>query len=310
MPIRHTLVIHGGAGTLRPEAMAGREAAFHAGLREALAAGHAVLQAGGTALDAVTQAVMALEDDASFNAGRGSVFTAAGRHEMDAAVMDGASGQAGAVAGVCGPRHPVLAARCVMERSDSVLLAGEGALGFCRAHGLEWQEQAWFGTDARRAALAAVLGDRDTGGPGPDDFDRHGTVGAVACDSAGRLAAATSTGGMTAKPPGRIGDSPLPGSGTWADRHCAISCTGHGESFIRRAVAHEISARMRWAGQTLVHAADGVVAELPLPQAAGGLIAVGADGSWAMPFNTRGMYRGVVTGDGTLETSIYADRTG
>ena len=287
--------------------MQGREDSFHDGLRRALERGRAVLDSGGTALDAVTQAVMAMEDDPLFNAGRGSVFTDAGRHEMDAAVMDGAAGTAGAVAGICGPRHPVLAARTVMERSDNVMMTGEGAEQFCVAHGLEWHDEAWFGTDSRRAALDAVLLARRTGAAVIDDFNRHGTVGAVACDGAGRLAAATSTGGTTAKAPGRVGDTPVLGAGTWADTHCAVSCTGHGESFIRAAVAHEISARMRWAGQTLKQAARSVMADLRLPVAAGGLIAVGADGSWAAPFNTRGMYRGVAVAGEPVRTAIYGE---
>ena len=302
MPIEHVLLVHGGAGTLRPDAMAGREGAYRAGLSRALRAGGAVLAAGGTALDAVVAAVVELEEDELFNAGRGAVLTEAGRHEMDAAVMDGPDRRVGAVAGICGPRNPVRAARAVMEGSEHVLLAGEGALTFCRGAGLEWMDDDWFGTEARREALRHVLRDR-AGGGRADDFDRHGTVGAVACDSAGRLAAATSTGGMTAKRPGRVGDSPLAGAGTWADGACAVSCTGHGESFIRAAVAHEISARMRLAGQDLAAAAGGVLGELPA--AAGGLIAVGADGSWTMPFNTRGMYRGVLAAGGEPMVAIY-----
>ena len=306
MPSDALLAIHGGAGTLRPEAMvADVEAAFHAGLRAALLAGHRVLAAGGPAVEAVTAAVIALEDDPLFNAGRGAVFTADGRQEMDAAVMDGAAGRAGAVAGIRGPRNPVLAARAVMERSDHVLLAGPGALAFLRAEGVPFADDAWFETDARRAALAAVLRDRAQG-VAADDFDRHGTVGAVARDQAGRLAAATSTGGLTGKLPGRVGDTPVLGAGTWADAACAISATGHGESFMRLAVAHEVSARVRLAGQELERAAADVIATVGAAGGDGGLIAVGRDGRMAMPFNTRGMYRGTVGADGIVRTGIYA----
>lgn len=310
MPSDPLLAIHGGAGTLRPEAMtADTEAAFRAGLRAALLAGHRVLAAGGPALEAVTAAVVALEDDPLFNAGRGAVFTADGRQEMDAAVMesaaDGVPGRAGAVAGVRGPRNPVLAARAVMERSDHVLLAGPGALAFLRAEGVPFADDAWFETDARRAALAAVLRDR-TRGVSADDFDRHGTVGAVARDRAGRLAAATSTGGLTGKLPGRVGDTPVLGAGTWADAACAVSATGHGESFMRLAAAHEVSARVRLTGQGLERAAAGVIEALGAAGGDGGLIAVGREGGVAMPFNTRGMYRGVVGEDGIAHVGIYA----
>lgn len=305
-PDRTALAIHGGAGTIRPEDMGpGRVEAFHAGLRAALLAGHRVLAAGGPAVEAVTAAVVALEDDELFNAGRGAVFTSAGEQEMDAAVMDGA-GRAGAVAGIRGPRNPVLAARAVMERSDHVLLAGPGALAFCRAQGLAFEDDAYFETTSRRAALEAVLAERARGGT-VDDFDRHGTVGAVAVDRTGALAAATSTGGMTGKMPGRIGDTPAFGAGTWADGTCAVSATGHGESFIRMAAAHEISARMRLAGQGLEQAAADVVAELGQVGGGGGLVAVDRDGRVAMPFNTRGMYRGAVGADGVVRTGIYAE---
>lgn len=303
---RTALAIHGGAGTIRPEDMVpARVEAFHVGLRAALLAGHRVLAAGGPAVDAVTAAVMALEDDALFNAGRGAVFTSGAEQEMDAAVMDGA-GRAGAVAGIRGPRNPVLAARAVMERSDHVLLAGAGALAFCRAQGLAFEDDAYFETAARRAALDAVLAERARGGT-VDDFDRHGTVGAVACDRIGRLAAATSTGGMTGKMPGRVGDTPVFGAGTWADATCAVSATGHGESFIRMAAAHEIAARMRLAGQGLEQAAADVVAELGRAGGGGGLVAVDRDGRVAMPFNTRGMYRGAVGADGIVRIGIYAE---
>ncbi|WP_316976935.1 isoaspartyl peptidase/L-asparaginase family protein [Shumkonia mesophila] len=309
--IRPVLAIHGGAGTVPREAMtAEREDAFHAGLRHALRAGHAVLRDGGTALDAVTAAVMALEDDPLFNAGRGAVFTADGKMEMDAAVMDGRDRRAGAVAGICGPRHPVLAARAVMEQTDHVLLAGPGARRFCRQVGLEHRPTSWFRTEIRWQALQEVL-ERHRLGLADDGNEarKHGTVGAVACDALGDLAAATSTGGMTAKMPGRVGDSPLPGAGTWADNaSCAVSATGHGEFFIRRAVGHEVASRIRWAKQALDEAASAVVMdELAAIGGSGGLVAVDAAGHVSMPFNCPGMYRGFVTADGGLHTAIYRE---
>lgn len=284
-------------------------AAHHAGLRAALLAGHRVLAAGGSAVDAVTRAVMALEDDPQFNSGRGAVFTADGTMEMDAAIMDGRDRAAGAVAGILGPRNPVLAARAVMERSGTVLLIGEGALAFCRAEGVAFEEAAYFHTERRWQALQGELGRRRAGGADTrDDADRHGTVGAVARDTAGNLAAATSTGGMTAKRPGRVGDCPVFGAGTWAENGvCAVSATGHGEFFIRYGAAHEIAARMRLAGQSLAEAAAGVVAELQAVGGDGGLIAVDAAGRVALPFNSEGMYRGTIGPDGAARTAIYHD---
>lgn len=305
-----TLAIHGGAGTISAAAMSAEaEAGYRAGLRTALLAGHAVLARGGTALDAVTTAVMALEDDPLFNAGRGAVFTSAGRQEMDAAVMDGRNRAAGAVAGLCGPRNPVLAARAVMERSEHVMLIGEGAVEFCRAQGLEFAEPDYFRTDRRWQALQRELERRRSGDTGPRDAAaRHGTVGAVARDAQGNLAAATSTGGMTAKLPGRVGDSPVLGAGTWAENGaCAISATGHGEFFMRHGAAHEIAARMRLAGQSLARAAEDVIAELGRAGGDGGLIAVDAAGNEALPFNSEGMYRGVIGQDGAARTAIYRE---
>ncbi len=308
-----SLAIHGGAGTIRHEAMTpDAEAAYRAGLRAALLAGHAVLAQGGAALDAATAAVVALEDDPLFNAGRGAVFASDGRHEMDAAVMDGRGRAAGAVAGICGPRNPVLAARAVMERSGHVMLVGEGAMAFCRAQGLAFADADWFHTARRWDALQRELERRRSGAAGPGDPSaRHGTVGAVARDAAGNLAAATSTGGMTAKLPGRVGDSPVFGAGTWAENGvCAVSATGHGEFFIRYGAAHEIAARMRLAGQALAHAAADVVAELGQAGGDGGLIAVDAGGRVAMPFNSEGMYRGMVGADGKARTAIYREDAG
>ncbi|MGI4953719.1 MAG: isoaspartyl peptidase/L-asparaginase family protein [Janthinobacterium lividum] len=303
-----SLAIHGGAGTIPASLMTPEgEAAHRAGLAAALRAGHAVLAAGGSAVEAVTRAVMALEDDAQFNAGHGAVFTTDGRMEMDAAIMDGRDRAAGAVSGITGPRNPILAARAVMD-SDSVMLAGEGAMAFLRTQGLVFEEPAYFHTERRFQALQAELARRAAGAADTrSDADRHGTVGAVARDAAGNLAAATSTGGMTGKRPGRIGDCPVFGAGTWAENGaCAVSATGHGEWFIRHGAAHEIAARMRLAGQTLAEAAQAVVAELHAVGGDGGLIAVDVAGNVALPFNSQGMYRGVIGADGVARTAIYA----
>ena len=301
------LALHGGAGTIRRGDMTGdREALYRAGLARALAAGRDILAEAGSALDAVTAAVCALEDDPLFNAGRGAVFTRAGSQEMDAAVVDGRDRRAGAIAGIFGPKNPVLAARAVMERSPHVLLIGDGAMQFCREAGLEFAAPEYFFTEARWRALAETLEQERAGRVEADESRRHGTVGAVSRDRAGNLAAATSTGGMTGKLPGRVGDSPIVGAGTFADNAtCAVSATGHGEFFIRYAAAHEIAARIAHAGQSLGQAAEGVVAELGRVGGSGGLVAVGRDGSIALPFNCSGMYRGYVRGNGIAYTAIY-----
>jgi L-asparaginase / beta-aspartyl-peptidase len=302
-PGSFALALHGGAGTLRRDAMSlERAARYHAALRRALEAGRDVLADGGSALDAVTAAVVALEDEPLFNAGRGAVFTAAGTQEMDAAVMDGCERRAGAVAGIFGPKNPVLAARAVMERSPHVLLIGEGALAFCREQDLAFADAEYFFTENRWRALQQTLhGTADT-----DEARRHGTVGAVARDRRGNLAAATSTGGMTGKLPGRVGDTPIIGAGTYADNAtCAVSATGHGEFFIRFGAAQEIAARMRHGGHSLDRAAREVVEELGHIGGSGGLVAVGRDGEVALPFNCSGMYRGYVETDGIVYTAIY-----
>jgi len=263
-------------------------------------AGRDVLAGGGSALDAVTRAVVALEDDPLFNAGRGSVFTAAGTQEMDASVMDGRDHRAGAVAGILGPRNPVLAARAVMEHSQHVLLIGDGALAFCREHGVVFAEPGYFSTEARRRELRDVLEKRRRAAVS------EGTVGAVARDCNGNLAAATSTGGMTGKTLGRVGDSPIIGAGTYADNAtCAVSATGHGEFFMRYGAAFEIAARLRHAGQSLQEAARAVVAALAAFGGRGGVVAVDPAGALALPFNTTGMYRGFVLTDGRTQTAIW-----
>ncbi len=304
------LAIHGGAGTI-PAATLNPDlaAAHHNALRTALAAGLAVLRAGGAALDAVCAAVMSLEDEPLFNAARGAVFTADGKLEMDAGIMDGRNRRAGAVAGICGPKNPILAARAVMESSGTVLLIGGGAEDFARAQNLAFAPPAYCTTPRRLDALALELARRASGAPDTrSDADRHGTVGAVARDSAGNLAAGTSTGGMTAKRPGRVGDTPVIGAGTYADNAtCAISTTGTGEVFIRYTAAAEIAARIRHAGQSLTQAAESVVAELLPHGGDGGLIALGPTGAPALPFNSNGMYRGFAGADGVLFTAIHRE---
>lgn len=302
------LAIHGGAGVVpRAEMSEEREAACHAALARVLTAGESVLAADGTALDAVTAAVRALEDEPLFNAGRGAVFTRAGTHEMDAAIMDGRDRRAGAVAGICGPRNPVDAARAVMERTSHVLMAGDGALTVAREAGLPFEETRYFFTPERWDTLQETLRMEADGTLDDDPSRRHGTVGAVARDRAGNLAAATSTGGMTAKSAGRIGDSPLIGAGTFAaNDSCAVSATGDGEAFIRLSVAHEIDARIRLAGQNVTDAAEQVVMkDLVAIGGSGGLIAIGADGSITLPFNCEGMYRGQSIEGQASQTFIY-----
>ena len=304
-----TLAVHGGAGTiLRSKMTPEREAAYHAGLRRALEAGRVVLADGGSALDAVTAAVMALEDEPLFNAGRGAVYTSAGQAGDGRGHHGRRDRAAGAVAGICGPRNPILAARAVMEHSGHVFLIGESALEFCRRQGSGLRGAVLF---LHRATLERAAGDaRHAPRAATEDHDesrKHGTVGAVARDRHGNLAAATSTGGMTAKAPGRVGDSPVIGAGTWADDEtCAVSATGHGEIFIRYAAAHEIASRMRYAGQSLDEAARAVVIDMLAPVGgSGGIIAVDRAGQVSLPFNCSGMYRGVVRDDGRLLTAIY-----
>lgn len=304
----YSIAIHGGAGTILPSLMTPeKEAAYHTGLARALEAGRQVLSTGGAALDAVTAAVMALEDEPLFNAGRGAVYNAAGVQEMDACIMDGRDRRTGAVAGIFGPKNPILAARAVMDRTAHVLMIGEGALAIARAAGLDFADRDYFFTDSRWQALQDTLAQRAAGAEDADPARRHGTVGAVARDMQGNIAAATSTGGMTGKTPGRVGDTPIVGGGTFADNAtCAVSGTGHGEVFIRWCAAHEIAARMRHAGQSLHDASDHVVMrDLAENDGSGGLIAVDAAGNVAMPFNSPGMYRGCIEQGGPTRTFIY-----
>lgn len=295
------LLVHGGAGNPRGGKV-DDEPAVHAALRDALLAGYELLAAGGAALDAAEAAVQWLEDCSLFNAGRGSVLNAEGHVEMDAAVMDGDSRQAGACAGVIGVRHPVALARAIMEKTPHVLLVGEGARRYAEDAGLDFEDPEWFVTERERmradADARAGAGTRGEAADAPG----HGTVGAVALDSQGHLAAATSTGGVRGQLHGRVGDTPVIGAGTWADEHVAVSCTGTGEQFIRAAAAHELSARVRHAGAPLAEAAAIVVEGLD-----GGFIALGADGSSAMPFNTELMYRGRAAA-GSVQTWIWTDQ--
>ena len=309
----YTLAVHGGAGTI---ARSQTDATpYHAGLRAALVAGQAVLAQGGSALDAVVAAVRALEDDPLFNAGRGSVYTSAAQHEMDAAVMMGSTLAAGAVAGVRTLRNPVQLARTVMD-SNFVLLSGDGAEQFARDHGFEAMPPGYFHTAHRlaqlhqlqNAASAAMQMDHVPDKAPLDETRKFGTVGAVALDSAGHLASAVSTGGMTNKHPGRIGDSPLVGAGIYAnDQSCAVSATGSGEYFIRACVAYDIHARMAYAGATLDAASQAALAEVGRLGGEGGVIAVDRLGNIALPYTSAGMYRGWVRAGGVAQTRIFED---
>lgn len=301
------ILIHGGAGTLfKGQISAEREAAAREGLQQALAAGAACLEQ--SALDAVEAAVKVLEDCEVFNAGRGSVYTHEGQQEMDAAIMDGRQREAGAVAGVQGVRYPVSLARAVLQHSPHVMLSGSGAEAFARQQGLQIESPAFFHSDYRWQQLLQIRDQDRTAldhALGQDEKKSFGTVGAVALDVHGALAAATSTGGMTNKRFGRIGDSALIGAGTYADGHCAVSATGHGEYFMRAVLAHELSARLRYTDQTLEQAAAGALQQVAELGGAGGLIVVDAKGNWSMPFNTGRMYRGVQTLTGSGEVWIY-----
>ena len=291
------LAIHGGAGPAPddPDVAAGRWPRQASGLAAALRAGLAVLSDGGPALDAVVAAVATLEDDEQWNAGRGAALTAAGTVEMDAAVADGASGLFGGVAAVTGIRHPVLAARAVMDDGRHVLLAGAGGEAFAREIGLAFEPGHWFVTDRRRRDLARRLAN---GGPAPSGGS---TVGAVARDVDGHLAAATSTGGRTGQLPGRIGDSPVPGAGTWADdATCALSATGIGEAFLRAAFGHEVDARLRLEGADLEAACRAALEAVAAAGGDGGCIALTADGPPVLPFTTALMHRGWAEVDGPL----------
>ena len=300
------MAIHGGAGTLPRADMSGEaERQYRAGLREAIDAGYAVLHDGGTSLDAVTRAVVLLEDNPLFNAGRGSVFTLDGRNELDASIMEGRTLKAGAVCGLTRIRNPVELARAVMEKSEHVMLAGAGAEEFASSQGFSFVPQSYFHTAARWAQLERIRGGEV--GLSGHTISHVGTVGAVALDTFGHLAAATSTGGMTGKRFQRIGDSPVIGAGTYADdRSCAVSATGHGEIFLRAAVAHDICARMRFGGRGVGEAAREVVfGELPALGGEGGVIAIDVRGAIAMEFNSEGMFRASRKAGEETQIAIY-----
>lgn len=285
------LVIHGGAGGIDRSRISERQdRGIRAALDHALGAGSAILGSGGTAVDAVEAAVRALEDDPHFNAGRGSVFTFDGLIELDAAVMDGRDRSAGAVTGVTTARNPVSLARAVMEQGEHVLLSGDGAAQFAGQSGIEQVSNDYFATSARRRQLEELK----AGNLSALEVEyKYGTVGAVALDCAGNLASATSTGGMTGKRWGRIGDSPLIGAGTFADnRSAAVSATGSGEYFIRAVAAHQLAERVRLAGAPLQQALDDTLADIATLGGTGGMIAVGRSGEMAWGLTTRGMYRG------------------
>ena len=298
------LVIHGGAGAMRPDhGDEDHEQRARQGLRNALGAGAKVLGDGGSAIDAVEAAVRVLEDDPCFNAGRGSTLNAEGLVELDAAIMDGSNRRAGAVAGVRTTRAPITLARTLMERGPHVFLSYEGADRLARETGLEQVENDWFVTGERRRQLDEILAK----GGGFDSDVKYGTVGAVAVDANGHVAAATSTGGLTAKQWGRIGDSPLIGAGTYADdRSAAVSATGSGEYFIRAVAGHQLGERVRLAGQSLQDALDGTLEDIKQLGGLGGLIAVSPTGACAWGFTTNAMYRGVADAE-TRRVAIYAD---
>ena len=300
-----TLMIHGGCGAMRPERVPpGQEERARAGLNAALDAGEAVLAAGGAALDAVEAAARMLEEDPAFNAGRGSVLTADGKVELDAAIMDGRDRRAGAVAGLATTRAPISAARAAMEQSPHVLLTYAAADRFARERGLEQVTNDWFVIPERKAQLDKVM----AAGGNFDTDVKYGTVGAVAVDSSGHVAAATSTGGLTAKRWGRIGDSPLIGAGTYADDlSLAVSATGLGETFIRAVAAHQLAMRVQLGGATLDKALDAVLADVAALGGSGGLIAVMPSGEALWRFTTPGMYRGLAR-PGVRQVAIYADR--
>lgn len=294
------LVVHGGAGTIgRADLTPADDSAYRAAMTQAIRAGYDVLRTGGSSLDAVTATINVLEDSPLFNAGKGAVFTNAGSVELDAALMDGPGLAAGAVAGVKHIKNPINLARLVMEKSPHVLLAGAGAEAFAQEQGVPLVPQSYFFTERRWKEL-----ERARAAPTKE----HGTVGAVALDRQGRLAAGTSTGGLTNKRWGRIGDSPIIGAGTYASARCAVSGTGVGEYFIRNVVAYDICARMLYKGESVAEAADAVVMKKLVAQGGeGGAIALDGAGHFAMPFNSEGMYRGYVGPDGRIVVKIYRD---
>ena len=314
--------MHGGAGTIERRSMTPeRERAYREKLTEALLAGFNVLSKGGAGLDAVTAAITVLEDSPLFNAGKGAVFTSAGTNELDASIMDGKTLRAGAVAGVKRVKNPLMLARAVMEKSPHVMMVGEGAEAFAAQVGLQLVEPRYFFTEDRYRQLQRQKdAERKTAQPRTSGLgvrvpdvplygdEKFGTVGAVCLDRAGTLTAGTSTGGVSNKKFGRVGDSPIIGAGTYANNQtCAVSATGTGEYFIRSVVAHDISAMMQYGGKSLKEAADAVMEKVGKLGGDGGLIALDRNGNFATPFNTSGMYRGWVGPEGKPWVEIYRD---
>ncbi len=316
----YVLVIHGGAGTISKDRMTPeREAEYKAALEEALQTGYDILKDGGSSLDAVEQTIHVLENFPLFNAGKGAVFTNEGKNELDASIMNGATGEAGAVAGVTTLKNPISAARAVMEKSEHVMMVGKGAEAFAQAQGLETVDPSYFHTEGRwqdlqralkRDSAAARIASTSVVHPGVEDpfkDEKFGTVGCVALDNNGHLAAGTSTGGMTNKRFGRVGDAPIIGAGTFANEQVAVSCTGWGEFYIRNVVAYDIAALMEYKGAPLAEAAQTALDKVEADGGDGGLIALDKDGRMTMPFNTSGMYRGAITKDGKIEVYIFKD---
>lgn len=302
---KYTLAIHGGAGVLSKERMpAGRQQEYLRHLDRALTLGDSVLRQGGTSADAVVSVISYLEDCPLFNAGRGAVFTHSGKNELDASIMDGATLKAGAVAGATRIKNPIVAARAVMDYSEHVLLSGKGTTQFAREQGLTLVPNRYFSTRERKESLKKLQKQQRR----RQEADNHGTVGCVAVDIYGNLCAGTSTGGMTGKKYGRIGDSPIIGAGTYADnKTCAVSCTGHGEYFIRLTVARDVAALMEYRQMSLQQASDRVMAKLTNLGGTGGFVAVDAAGNVVLPFNTSGMFRGFVSSAGEKEIAIFTD---
>ncbi|WP_373005417.1 isoaspartyl peptidase/L-asparaginase family protein [Hyphomonas sp.] len=299
------LAIHGGAGVILRESLsAEQEAEFVAALNMAMEAGAAVLREGGSAVDAVQAAVLPMENSPLFNAGYGAVYAANGTHELDASIMDGRDRNAGSVAGVMHVKNPILAARAVMDKSEHVMFAGAGADAFAESQGLDMVDNTYFDTEHRRISLEKVLERRAR-----TAAERHGTVGAVAIDNQGNLAAATTTGGMTAKAPGRVGDAPLVGAATYAENGvCAVSATGHGEYFIRVGVAKTICDRVKFLDETVGQAALVALNEVASLGGDGGVIVIDGVGNVDFVFNSAGMYRGEISADGAT-TAIFRDQT-
>lgn len=316
---KYVLVIHGGAGTLLPGKMsAEKERAYRDKLTEALSAGYEKIKNGGQSLDAVTAAITVMEDSPLFNAGKGAVMTHEGKNELDASIMDGATQDAGAVAGITTVKNPILAARSVMEKSGHVMLSGPGAEHFAESQGLEIVAPEYFWTERRWENLQRVLekdsaqveldhDEKQTFSPPVVDNidDKFGTVGAVARDKKGSLAAGTSTGGMNNKRYGRIGDSPIIGAGNYANNQVAVSCTGWGEFYIRTVAAYNVASQMKLLDLSVEEASENVIEEIGNLGGTGGMIALDKDGNYATPFNTAGMYRGTVNEKGEIKVEIF-----